>query len=180
MERRAGGPLETHGLPLHVPSVYASVVRTLSGTLSVALAIGVLATGGCDDGNTHGGVREWRATDHQVPAQPAPDSSAQAALAPPPELVAQQAAALYSDRCASCHGADGVGVEPGAPDLSSAEYQASREDAEIAQAIRVGGGSMPAFGQHFNERGIAALVGHVRRLGARPEALPTDSAPETD
>ncbi|HJL16797.1 MAG TPA: cytochrome c [Sandaracinaceae bacterium LLY-WYZ-13_1] len=142
--------------------------------LSALLLAGSL--GGC--GEEEPERREWRPEDHVQPQQPDPERSAGAdpgaAEAPSPEVVARAAAALFRARCASCHGADGAGGGPQAPagadmpDLTSAEYQESRSDDEIARAITMGRGMMPAFGSQINQRGVAALVGHVRALRETP------------
>jgi len=52
------------------------------------------------------------------------------------------------------------------PDFTAAAYQDAKTDADLSRAIRMGAGLMPAFGDQLNERGIAALVGHIRRLRA--------------
>ncbi|MCB9595218.1 MAG: cytochrome c [Sandaracinaceae bacterium] len=118
-------------------------------------------------------MREWRATDHAQPSagQPAPDAE-EPAGEPSPEVLARAAAALWDVRCASCHGStgDGAGAEaPTAemPDFRTAAFQDGRTDADLSRAIRMGQGLMPAFGGQLNERGIDALVGHIRSL--RPE-----------
>jgi mono/diheme cytochrome c family protein len=138
----------------------------------------LLSVGGC--GQDEPNRREWRPEDHRQPqtaeseAASAADSAADSGEEPSPEVVARAAAALYQARCADCHGADGRGGGPQAPagadmpDLASAAYQEGHSDAEIARAIRMGRGMMPAFGSQINQRGIAALVGHVRRLGNTP------------
>jgi hypothetical protein len=52
------------------------------------------------------------------------------------------------------------------PDFASVEFQESRDDAALAGAIAQGRGTMPGFGGELPEAAIAALVEHVRRLGA--------------
>ncbi len=117
-------------------------------------------------------MREWRASDHVAPATSNPGQGANATNeAPSPEMIEQAIAALYQQRCASCHGATGAGDGADAPiaempDFTAATYQDSKTDADLARAIRMGSGLMPAFGDQLNERGITALVGHVRRLRA--------------
>lgn len=141
-------------------------VRHLARFLPV---LGVLlALSGCDDEPRE--LREWRASDHVQPSQPDPERSAAEPTAPPdPETVRRAVTALWLERCASCHGAEGRGDGAQAPaqiaDFTSAEWQASRQDADLARAIRMGQGLMPAFGSMINERGIAVLVDHVRSFG---------------
>ena len=84
-------------------------------------------------------------------------------------MLARAAAALYDVRCASCHGetGDGTGPEapiPAMPDFRDEAFHGERTDADLARAIRMGQGLMPAFGGQLNERGIEALVGHIRSL----------------
>jgi len=142
----------------------------------LALVAGTLVAPGCSEAEApQGDLVDWQASDHAQPR--APDSSRQAAPAageapePTAAQIEQAAAGLFLQRCASCHGAQGRGDGPQAPtqdmpDLTAAAYQEDRSDADIARAIRMGNGLMPAFGSELNERGIAALVGHVRRLRA--------------
>ncbi|MCA9605499.1 MAG: c-type cytochrome [Myxococcales bacterium] len=145
--------------------------RFLSALL--ALATTTLALTACDGDAPRGDdVREWLPSDHQPPP-----GGAQASAEPPPpdqepspEMVARAAAALFDVRCSSCHGSGGQGDGPEAPsampDFTTPTYQAGTTDADIARAIRMGQGLMPAFGGQLNERGISALVGHVRSLRA--------------
>ena len=58
------------------------------------------------------------------------------------------------------------------PRFADASWQASRTDEAIAQVIVAGRGAMPAFGQQVNPRGVAALVRHLRALGASRPAAP--------
>jgi mono/diheme cytochrome c family protein len=139
----------------------------------VVLALAaLLLVGGCVEQASD--RREWRPDDHQQPQQADPERPAGSDEPPSPEVVARAASALFRTRCAGCHGADGRGGGPEAPsgadipDLTTAEYQEGHSDAEIARAIRMGRGMMPAFGSQINQRGIAALVGHVRTLGEPP------------
>lgn len=115
-------------------------------------------------------TREWTPADHSQQ----PDSELDPARipeAPSGDTIARAAAALYRVSCASCHGeggrGDGPDKPPGAtvPDMTTAEWQASRSDAEIAAALQNGKGLMPKFGDKVNPQGIAALVTHVRSLG---------------
>lgn len=114
-------------------------------------------------------AREWRPDDHQPPSAEA--EAAQAGGAEP-VTVERAAAALFAASCAGCHGVDGRGggdsAPPGAvmPDLSAAAVQ-DRSDQDMATVIREGRGMMPGFGSQLNERGIAALVAHVRTLRAQ-------------
>lgn len=74
---------------------------------------------------------------------------------------------LFRASCAACHSAAGIG---GA--LSYGGYAPSlgqSEPRQIAAAVRVGPGNMPAFGpQTFNDEEVAALVRYVRFLQSPP------------
>jgi alcohol dehydrogenase (cytochrome c) len=77
------------------------------------------------------------------------------------------AQALFTERCAICHGALGDGGS--APDLSNARWQGEVSDAHLERVIRdgVSGTAMPAFAPILNEDSRKALVRHIRRLGER-------------
>ena len=77
-------------------------------------------------------------------------------------------AALYGSKCAICHGPNGAGTpamkSKGQPDLSSAEWQKSHSDAQIAERIKQGKGKMPPFGNKLSDEDVAALVKQVRNF----------------
>ena len=79
-------------------------------------------------------------------------------------------AALFSQACAKCHGADGSGGLPTVAngpkpiDLRDTGWQKQRSDAEIATAIREGRGAMPPFAEVLSAAQIDALRQHVRSL----------------
>jgi mono/diheme cytochrome c family protein len=123
--------------------------------------------------------REWTPADHgqplQAPAQR--DPSAAEVSGEDPNLRA--ARALFTAMCAGCHGragnGDGEARPPGAqlPDFSSAAFQRSRSDQQLAQMIRDGRGMMPGFSKRVNDQGIAVLVRHIRSFeSAAPPSTP--------
>ena len=82
---------------------------------------------------------------------------------------------LYFQRCASCHGADGVSGATYAralsrvpPAIGSMAWQCERSDAELAAAIRhgVAGTAMPAT-RDLSDSDVAAVVAYVRSLPGR-------------
>jgi len=86
-----------------------------------------------------------------------------------------QALALYSTNCSRCHGAEGHGDGPDAkqlgvplPDFSSAQFQATRSDADLYAVIEQGGTArglsamMPPWGLALSDAEIRAMVGLVR------------------
>lgn len=129
----------------------------------------VLGWVGCEEPRE---VPTWGPDDHQLPSAEVDSSESappEAGEPPTADAVARAAAALYRASCAGCHGVDGRGGGPTlpagimAPDLTHAEVQ-ERSDEELARVVRGGRGVMPGFGEQLNERGIAALVEHVRTL----------------
>lgn len=90
--------------------------------------------------------------------------------APAAERIPVDAAALFDQACAKCHSGGGTGGlatvanGPRPIDLTSAEWQQSRSDAEILAAIRDGRGAMPPFADVLTADQVAALAAHVRSL----------------
>ena len=81
------------------------------------------------------------------------------------------AAAEYAGKCAMCHGKTGAGdgmaaaaMNPKPTNFTSAEYQESRTDEQIAEAIKTGKGSMPAYGEKLSDEAIEGLVAYIRSL----------------
>lgn len=86
--------------------------------------------------------------------------------------AAPDAAAIYTAKCAKCHGADGKGVakykQQGQKDFTDADWQKSRTDAQLTEAINNGKGDfMPGWKGKLAADEIKALVGHVRVLGKK-------------
>ena len=90
--------------------------------------------------------------------------------APAAERIEIDAAGLFAQACAKCHAADGTGGlpmvanGPRPADLTSAAWQASRSDADLAAAIRSGRGAMPPFQDVLTAEQITALGAYVRAL----------------
>lgn len=80
---------------------------------------------------------------------------------------------LFAQACAKCHGPDGAGGLPmadGGPkpiDLRDPQWQGSRSDAEITDAILKGRGAMPPFEGVLSSKQVLALVRHIRSLDRR-------------
>jgi len=84
---------------------------------------------------------------------------------------AQSVAALYADKCASCHGADGKAATPAgkavqAHDFHSAEVQ-SQTDAQLIVTVTKGKGKMPAYEKIYKDNQIKDLVAFCRDLGKK-------------
>jgi mono/diheme cytochrome c family protein len=113
---------------------------------------------------------EWRPEDHQPPPVEMPEGQGAAEESGDP--TASAAKALWSMRCAQCHGEEGRGDGPGRPpaaqlpDLTNAAFHDKRSNSELYQVIEKGRNMMPAFGSEITRQGIDALIGHVRTLRA--------------
>jgi mono/diheme cytochrome c family protein len=116
-------------------------------------------------------TREWKPEDHVQPQAADPARTPTEAPADAPGGLERAAEALFNVSCASCHGRDGkgqgAGRPPGAqlPDFTSATFQKSQTDEQLAAVIRDGRNMMPPFGKQVNPQGITALVAHIRKLG---------------
>lgn len=82
--------------------------------------------------------------------------------------------ALWSKKCAGCHGSDGAAQTPFGKkhqlkDLSTASYQASVTDEQLRKTISEGvsGTKMPAFKGRLSDEEIRGLVTHIRGLKMR-------------
>ena len=152
-------------------------VRTTSVLVGVlALVLTATALAGCGEERPR---REWTPDDHGQSAAVEGDTSRAEATGDAAEsgesAQARAATALWRVTCASCHGADGAGNGPARPpnatmsNFQDSAWQASRTDAQLAQVITKGRNLMPPFGDRINERGVAALVAHIRSFSPRSE-----------
>ncbi len=85
----------------------------------------------------------------------------------PPVSAAPDATAIYTAKCAKCHGSDGSGVEKykkkGIKNFTDAKWQKSRSDTQFTASISNGKGEvMPAWKAKLSAEEIKALVGLVR------------------
>ena len=84
------------------------------------------------------------------------------------------AAALWNQNCASCHGKDGtgntmMGKKLGVKDYTDPKVQSAFSDAEAATAIKQGvktsgKQTMKPFGEKLSDADIKALVAYIRSL----------------
>ena len=76
------------------------------------------------------------------------------------------AAANWSQHCASCHGKDGSGGTAMGKKLGVKDYSKEQgfSDAEATKAIKSGSGKMKAYGDKLSDADIKALVAYVRGL----------------
>ena len=82
---------------------------------------------------------------------------------------AERGRAVYEDKCARCHGADGAGRTRlaevvGPPDLTDAAWQRKRSNARMIASVSNGLGQMPAFKKKLSRQEIAAAVAYIRTL----------------
>lgn len=79
------------------------------------------------------------------------------------------AAAIYSRRCASCHGKDGrantfKGKLRSARNLTDPQWQVDVSDERIFNSITNGRGKMPSYAKKLSEAEINSLVSYARGL----------------
>jgi cytochrome c6 len=84
---------------------------------------------------------------------------------------AQDAAALYKSKCASCHAADGSGntakgKELKLRDLRSAEVQ-KLTDKQLYDITAKGKGKMPGYEKSLGAEKVNQLVAHMRALAKK-------------
>ena len=76
------------------------------------------------------------------------------------------AAALWAQNCASCHGKDGSGATAMGKKLGVKDYSKDQgfSDAEAANVIKNGKGKMKAYKDKLSDGDVKALVAYVRSL----------------
>jgi cytochrome c6 len=89
----------------------------------------------------------------------------------PMAAFADDGAATYKAKCASCHAADGSGATAMGKsmklrDLRSPEVQ-KQTDKELFTVTADGKGKMPAYKAKLSEADINALVAHIRSLAKK-------------
>ena len=96
-------------------------------------------------------------------------ANAGASKTPPPRKV--NAAELFVQNCARCHGADGQGDTPlghvyGSPDFTDARWwqEHGKSNKQLIAIVSNGKGGMPSFKRKLSRSEIAALVAYVRRF----------------
>ena len=79
---------------------------------------------------------------------------------------AADAAAIWAQNCASCHGKDGSGNTMMGKKLGVKDYtkEQSFSDAEAANIIKNGKGKMKGFKDKLSDADVKALVAYVRSL----------------
>ncbi len=85
--------------------------------------------------------------------------------------AADSGAALFTSKCAACHGADAqgktaMGAKMNIRNLVSPEVQ-KQSDAELTQVISKGKNKMPAYEGKLSKDEIAQLTAHIRTLAKK-------------
>jgi cytochrome c6 len=79
-----------------------------------------------------------------------------------------KSAAVYKQKCASCHGADGKGETPAGKAMKVRSFAspetAKMSDDELAGIIEKGQGKMPKYGATMKADEIKAMVAYIRTL----------------
>ena len=70
---------------------------------------------------------------------------------------------VYELHCESCHGSDGVSIEPGTPDFSRGE-SLYVPDAELVRRLREGSISKPAYRGLLTDEEMRDVIAYVRTL----------------
>jgi cytochrome c6 len=85
-----------------------------------------------------------------------------------PAKADDKSAALYKQKCATCHGADGKGDTPAGKGMKVRSFVdpevAKMSDDDLAGAIEKGKGKMPAYGKSLKRDEIKAMVVYIRSL----------------
>jgi cytochrome c6 len=93
---------------------------------------------------------------------------AAAAMLCTPANADDKSAALYKQKCVTCHGADGKGDTSAGKAMKAGSFAdaavAKMSDDDIAAAIEKGKGKMPPYGKSLKPEEIRALVVYIRTL----------------
>lgn len=80
-----------------------------------------------------------------------------------------KSAAVYKQKCVSCHGADGKGETPAGKAMKVSSFASPEtgkmSDDELAGVIANGKGKMPKYGASMKPDEIKAMVAYIRTLG---------------
>lgn len=78
---------------------------------------------------------------------------------------------IYEAHCAACHGSDGFSIMPDAPNFARSE-QLLRPDSFVRDAIKEGGGAMPAYQGILTDEQILDVIAYMRTLIISASILP--------
>lgn len=91
------------------------------------------------------------------------------ALAAAPASAGEDGKALYEQKCAICHGKDGVAKPPGqgSRNFGDPAFQQAWTAEAIEKIVAEGKGKMPAYRSKLGGEQIKAIAAHVKTLGRR-------------
>ena len=157
------------------PAVSAFRARPLSAlaTLFVVVAVGHAALVGCGGQNSNTTTNQTNTPDAGTSTTPPDAGTSTTPPTPDPNaaVASGSGAAIYAQRCALCHGAEGRGDGPAAASLNpkprnhtDGSYMNSQTNDQLLTVIRDGKGAMPAWKSVLSEEEIQAVLQHVRTL----------------
>jgi mono/diheme cytochrome c family protein len=80
-----------------------------------------------------------------------------------------KSAAIYKQKCVSCHAPDGKGETPAGKAMKVRSFAdpevAKMSDQQLADIIEKGQGKMPKYGATMKSDEIKAMVAYIRTLG---------------
>ena len=93
---------------------------------------------------------------------------AAAALAATYAAAAEDGKALYEQKCAICHGKDGVAkpAGKGSRNFNDAAFQKAATVESIAKITAEGKDKMPGYKSKLSDEQIKAIAAHVKTLGS--------------
>jgi mono/diheme cytochrome c family protein len=84
---------------------------------------------------------------------------------------ATDAGTVFAKNCVLCHGTDGRSQTSAGKTLQAADLTAQgvqgQSDVQIRNALAKGKGKMPAYGPALGDKGLDAMVKHIRSLKAK-------------
>lgn len=86
--------------------------------------------------------------------------------------VLAQGKAIYEQNCAPCHGPDGKGVVPGAPDFTNIEWMVGKAPDDFFQVVTEGRGTMPSWQGRLSTEERWAVVEYLRTFAYDAGASP--------
>lgn len=69
--------------------------------------------------------------------------------------------AIFHERCAACHGLDGVPLLPDVPEFAKGE-RLDKTDKELLQSLMQGKGMMPAWGEVLSEQDSERVLSYLK------------------
>lgn len=153
------------------PSARPALVASRFALVSLSLALALAAAAGCGGGSKPAEGNASNTTE-ATPAPAAPAPAASESSATPAAPAADLGSKVFAQRCALCHGPQGMGdgvaskgLNPKPRNFHDTAYMSTRTDAQLLEVIHNGKGAMPKWGGQLSEAEITAVLAHVRALG---------------